>query len=49
MDKKKKVFLAMAIIFLLIVFFIVYDMGRRTSFPWQQNQPAGQEQLNERE
>lgn len=47
MDKKKKVFLAVAIIFLLIVFFIAYDMGRRTSFPWQRNQPAGQEQLNE--
>lgn len=46
MDKNKKIFLAVAIIFLLIVFFIAYDISRRTTFPGQnRNQPAESEQL----
>lgn len=46
MDKKKKIFLAIAFIFLLIVFFIAYDISRRTTFPGQnQKPPAEREQL----
>ncbi|WKK84276.2 hypothetical protein QYS48_19105 [Marivirga arenosa] len=31
--KKSKVFLIIAIIFMLIVFYVVYDMSTRTRFP----------------
>lgn len=48
MDKNKKIFLAIAIIFLLIVFYIAYDISTRTTFPGQdRNEPAEREQLNE--
>ncbi|WP_017729889.1 hypothetical protein [Nafulsella turpanensis] len=42
MKRSKKVFLLLAIIFLLIVFYIVYDMSQRTTFPGQE--PADTEE-----
>lgn len=50
MDKNKKIFLVIALIFLLIVFYIAYDISTRTTFPGQnRNQPAESEQLEKNE
>jgi hypothetical protein len=38
MDKRKKIFLGFTVIFLLLLFFASYDIGRRTTFPGSKGQ-----------
>lgn len=33
MQKKKKIFLALFILFMLVILYISYDISRRTTFP----------------
>ena len=43
--KKSKVFLLIAIIFMALVFYVVYDMSKRTTFPGGKK-PKGTEENN---
>lgn len=42
--KKSKVFLLIAILFMLIVFYVVYDMSTKTKFP--KGRPGAQTEEN---